>query len=52
MAKKVRRDDGWLEYQRVQDSLDDTVEDFNVTIKPKTRKKRRKRKDKGLKDGG
>lgn len=52
MAKKVQRDDGWLEHARTQDSLDDAVEEYDVVVKSKTRKKRRKRKDKGLKDGG
>lgn len=50
MAKKVQRDDGWFEYARTQDSLDDAIEEYNVVIKPKIRRKRRKRKEKGLKD--
>lgn len=43
--KRVRRGDGWLEHQRIEDSLDDAVEEYNVTVKPKIRRKRRKRRD-------
>ena len=45
MAKKVQRDDNWLEHERIQDSLDDAAEEYNVAVKPKARKKRRKRRD-------